>query len=134
MSIWKPNGNNGWKPLWEARKRLQTAQPRKTRNYVKRVRRDAEDILPDHNVFLRVEKRDDKESDVKLGHTGEGSFNAKSVETYLKNFVIIQPDNSVEKAPTSRLFWAPDEPKADDLRQETRPMTITEIVSDFHAA
>lgn len=100
------------------------AQNRYTPNYDKRLRGDTGEIVPDHNVLLCVEKRDDKETRHKLFPIAKGSFKLKSVENDLNAVLIIRPDNAVENVSRCSFSLAPDGRSDDDLHQVTLPITI----------
>lgn len=61
----------------------------------------------------------------------EGPFKFKSLDTGWTTVVIIRPESSVDNVTRSRLVLAPNEPTAGDVRPAIRPVTITEIASDF---
>lgn len=118
------------KTLGEAGKLLEAAQNRYKRNYDK-IRRETEEIFPGHYVFLRFEKKDDKDHRRKLENIAEGSYLVKSVYTDAKTLVIVHKDNTVENVSRSHVIIAPDELKADNPRENTHPMTVNESICDY---
>ena len=98
---------NKWKAnlqqtLATARKKLLETQARYKRNYDNRLRRTNTIIKPDDFVFLRVERRDDKETRHKLAPIAEGPFRVKEVDTASKTVVIEREDRSTENVSRSR--------------------------------
>ena len=64
--------------------RLKFSQERYKRNYEKRLRRDVEKINTADNVYLHVERRDEKETRHKIPSIAQGSFPVKDVKKVAK--------------------------------------------------
>lgn len=76
------------KTLATAGAQLKATKERYKRNYDKRLWRDNQHIRPDDNVYLRVERKNEK----KLAPIADGPFLAKDVNTDDKVVTIERPD------------------------------------------
>ena len=119
------------KALTETRDPLSKAQERYKRNYDRRLRRDLENIKAGDFVFLRVERKDDKETRHKLAPIADGPYLVKDVNQDAKTVVIVYDDQTVENVSRSRVVLAPRRLTPTEQVDETRPMTINEIISDY---
>lgn len=109
---------------------MKTAQKRYKRNYDKRLRCASEEINPDDNVFLRVERKYEKETRHKLALISERPFQVKDTDRAAKTALIERPDKSVEHISRSRVVLA-HRGSINEIRTAIRPSTTTETVSDF---
>ena len=136
----EPMGTSSFKEKWKAwltkgisetRERLKAAQDRYKRNYDKRLRRDIEDINPGDQVYLSVERREEKESRHKLAAIAEGPFKVKDVNKPAKTVVIEYPDRSVENVSRSRVVLAPRGNLPKEVQQAVQPLTIQDTILDY---
>ena len=82
-------------------------------------------------MFLRVERKDDKETRHKLAPIADGPYLVKDVNQDGKTVVIVYDDQTVENVSRSRVVLAPRRLTPTEQVDETRPMTINEIISDY---
>lgn len=95
------------------------------------MRRDTKDIDPEHYVFLRSEKKNDIGHRRKLAPLAKGPYLEKSVNTDSRTLVIVGNNEKMEKVSLSCVLLEPDKLTANELREDTRPMTINEIIRDY---
>ncbi len=93
------------KTLVEAKTKLDAAQARYKKNFDARLRRQTEKIRKEDSVFLRVERRSEKDVRHKLAAVAEGPF--RVVEVKDSTVVIEKPDRSVERVSRDRVVLAP---------------------------
>ena len=92
------------KALADAKDMLTKAQQRYKRNYDARLRRHRENIKKNDYVYLRVDRRDEKEHWHKLAAVAEGPF--KVLDTHDKTVVIEKDDKTIERVSHDRLAFA----------------------------
>ena len=114
--------------LQTAKGKLDQAQARYKRNYDARLRRQTEKIVPDDWVFLRVERRDEREHRHKLAAVADGPYKVNS--THGGTVVIQRPDNSVERVSRSRVVLAPQPRTVNEIQNAIRPLTDEEVIPD----
>lgn len=104
------------------------------RNFDKHLRKNAEVIRPGDNVFLRVERKDEKETRHKLAPIAEGPFPVLRVDGAAKTVIIKRPDESLENVSRSRVTIAPKPENDDHHNKEEPPVLIDSIIHDYPAA
>ena len=112
------------KVIPETQQKLQKAQERYKKNFDKRIRKTTETIKPGDQIFLRIERKDEKETRHKLAPIAEGPFPVIRVDTSSKTVVIKRPDESVENVSRSRVALAP---KAEEYGDKTRTQLATPL-------
>ena len=121
------------KTLSEASAKLRSSQDRYKRNYHKRLRKDREVINPGLYVFLRTEKKDNKDSRHKLAPLAEGPYLVKEVDVDSKTVVIEYGDHTVERVSRSRVVLAPKRLTPAQLQNVIRPSVMKETLLDYPA-
>ena len=121
------------KAIKDTTDQLQKAQERYKRSFDKRLRKQREEIRKDDYVFLRVERRNDKEHRHKLAAIADGPYRVKDVNTEAKTVVIEYPDRTVENVSRSRVVLAPEPQTMKQLHDKTRPMTIHDTITGLPA-
>ena len=121
------------KALQEAASHLRSAQERFKRNYDKRLRRNAEIISQGDFVFLRSEKKSEKESRQKLAPIALGPYLAKQVDDKAKTAVIVYDDNTVENLPRSRIVLAPKQLSSAELQSIVQPTIFNRTIANYPA-
>ncbi len=113
------------KALSEAKGRLERAQARYKKNYDARLRRQSERIKKNDYVYVRVERRDEKEHRHKLAAVAEGPY--RVIETKDTTVTIEKDDKSVERLSRSRVVAAPEPRMETEIQESVRPMTDEEL-------
>ena len=103
-------------------------QTRYKRNYDNRLRKQSEKIQEDDYVYLRVERRDEREHRHKLAAVAEGPY--RVIETKENTVVIERQDKSVERVSRSRVVLAPQPRTVMEIQNAVRPMTDEEVLND----
>ena len=78
-----------------------------------------------------MERKDDKETRHKLAPIADRPYLVKDVNQDAKTVVILYDDQTVENVSRSRVVLAPRRLTPTEQVEETRPMTINEIISDY---
>lgn len=76
------------KAIADTTDKLQAAQARYKRSFDKRLCKQLEETRQADHVFLRVERKDDKDRRHKLAPIADGPFQVKSVDAEAKTVVI----------------------------------------------
>ena len=117
--------------LREARDKLDRIQARYKRNYDNRLRKQREHINDDDQVYLRKERRDEREHRHKFAAVADGPF--KVIKATRQTVVIERTDKSVERVSRdrdlSRVVLAPDPRSLDEVQDAVRPMTDDELIN-----
>ncbi len=102
------------KALVEAKSKLDASQARYKKNFDDRLRRQKENIKMDDSVFLRVERRSEKDVRHKLAAVADGPFKVIEVDT--KTVVIEKPDKTVERVSRDRVVLAPERRSSEQIK------------------
>ena len=121
------------KAITDTTDKLKSAQERYKRAFDKRLRKQREEIKQGDKVFLRVERKNDKDTRHKLAPIAEGPYKVKSVNNDAKTVVIEYNDRTVENVSRSRVVLAPEPQSMQELQEKTSPMTIHDIVTGLPA-
>ena len=76
-------------------------------------------------MYLRVERRDEREHRHKLAAVAEGPY--RVIEVKDSNVVIEKEDNNVERVSRSRVVLAPKPKTVEEIQEDVRPMTDEEL-------
>ena len=136
------NGRLDFKHKWkkwlakvipETQEKLRKSQERYKRNFDKRLRKNTDTIAPGDNIFLRVERKDDKDTRHKLAPIADGPFPVLRVDNTAKTVVIKRPDNSVENVSRSRVALAPKSEEYTNIGEKKTPTHLDETLSNYPA-
>ena len=109
------------------------AQERYKKAFDKILRNTTEEVTPGDDVYLRIKRKDDRETRHELAPISEGPFPVKKVYKENKTVLLERPDKTVENLSRSRVILAPKRASTKELLESRRPIIIKEVFADFHA-
>ena len=110
---------------------LRSAQERYKRNYDNRLGKNDETIKLGDYVFLRTEKKDDKDSRHKLAQIAEGPYLVKQTDDKSKTVVIEYDDKTVENVSRSRVVRAPKRQTPAEIQNVVQPTVTNATFVDY---
>lgn len=92
------------KAFTDTKAQLKSTQERYKRKLDKRIRKNDEEFKPEDQVYLRMEKKNNKDSKHKLASVVNDHYPMKKVDKKAKTLVIERPDRSMENISRNRIL------------------------------
>ena len=114
------------KTLGTAGAHLHRAQERYKKNFDARLRRQRQRISADDHVFLRIEKKNDRDTRHKQAPIASGPYPVKAIDS--KTVVIERSDGTTERVSLNRVVRAPKSSTMDEITDVLQPSTDSQLV------